>query len=255
MHKHARLIRDLRLLMEKVRSQRVLRNRQVDGAEVELDAMVDRYATVRSGHAPDDRLYLARRRQQRDLATLLLLDLSASTDAWFQGTRVLDIARESVLVLGEVLTQWHDRVAVAGFYSHTRRDCRFILLKRFAEPWTHCQAALACLEPTGYTRMGPALRHGTALLQRQPAHRKLLLLLSDGKPTDYDRYEGRYGIADVRQALREAQQARIYTYALAVDEQAKLYMPQMFGRGNFQILPHPTHLVRSLAALYRRLSC
>ena len=68
---------------------------------------------------------------------------------------------------------------------------------------------------------------------------KLLLLISDGKPTDYDRYEGRYGIADVRQAMREAHQARIHTYALAVDVQAKHYLPQMFGSGNFQILPHP----------------
>lgn len=254
LHKHTRLMRDLRLLLDKVRSQRVLRNRQPDGAEVDLDAMVARYATVRSGHAPDDRLYLTRRRQQRELATLLLLDLSASTDAWIEGARVLDIARESVLVLGEVLEQWHDRMAVAGFYSHTRRDCRFVLLKHFDEPWARCKAALAHLEPTGYTRMGPALRHGTALLQRQSADKKLLLLISDGKPTDYDRYEGHYGMADVRQALREAQQAHVHTYALAVDVQAKLYLPQMFGRGNFQILPHPTHLVRSLADLYRRLS-
>ena len=120
-----------------------------------------------------------------------------------------------------------------------RRDCRFVLLKSFDEPWPRCKAALASLEPTGYTRIGPALRHGVALLERQHAAQKLLLLISDGKPTDYDRYEGRYGIADVRQAMREAHQARIHTYALAVDVQAKHYLPQMFGSGNFQILPHP----------------
>ena len=253
LHKHARLVRDLRLLLDKVRCTRVLRNRQPEGDEVDLDAVVDRYATVHSGHQPDDRLYLARRRHTRDLITMLLIDLSSSTDAWIQGVRVLDIARESVLVLSEVLAQWHDRVGIAGFYSHTRRDCRFVLLKHFDEPWPRCKAALASLEPTGYTRIGPALRHGTALLQGQQAAKKLLLLISDGKPTDYDRYEGRYGIADVRQAMREAHQARIHTYALAVDVQAKLYLPQMFGNGNFQILPHPTHLVRSLTDIYRRL--
>ena len=94
---------------------------------------------------------------------------------------------------------------------------------------------------------------GSLLLQQQKATQKLLLLISDGKPTDYDRYEGRYGIADVRQAIREAGQVRIHTYALAVDVQAKLYLPEMFGASNYQILPHPSHLVHSLAQLYARL--
>jgi nitric oxide reductase NorD protein len=129
-----------------------------------------------------------------------------------------------------------------------------VLLKHFDEPWQRCRGALVSLEPTGYTRIGPALRHGLALLARQHAARKLLLLISDGKPTDYDRYEGRYGMADVRQAIREAHQARVHTYALAVDVRAKHYLPQMFGSGNFQILPHPAHLVRSLAAIYGRLA-
>src|SRR5687767_3114364 len=95
---------------------------------------------------------------------------------------------------------------------------------------------------------------GNWQLQQERAAKKLLLLISDGKPMDYDRYEGRYGIADVRQAIREALRARIHTYALAVDVQAKLYLPQMFGAGNFHILPHPTYLVRGLTDLYRRLS-
>jgi nitric oxide reductase NorD protein len=46
---------------------------------------------------------------------------------------------------------------------------------------------------------------------------------------------------------------RIHTYALAVDVQAKLYLPEMFGAGHYQILPHPSHLVHSLAQLYTRL--
>src|SRR5712691_1635377 len=254
LHKHARIVHDLRLLLDKVRCTRVLRNRQPEGADIDLDAVVDRYATVRSGHQPDDRLYLARRRHRRDLVTLLLVDISYSTDAWIQGSCVLDIAKESVLVLSEVLAEWRDRVGIAVFYSHTRRDCSFIVLKSFDAPWSRCKAALCSLEATGYTRIGPALRHGIAILQQQQATRKLLLLISDGKPADYDRYEGRYGIADVRRAIREVHQARIHTYALAVDVQAKLYLPQMFGSENFQILPQPGHLVRGLTDIYRRLS-
>ena len=257
LHARRRSIRQLgdplQRLADRLRAVRVLKNRQPDGGEVDIDALIDRYATVRSGHQPDEKLYLVRRRQRRDLVTLLLLDLSSSTDAWLKGHRVLDVAREALLVLGEVLSSYRDQVGIGGFYSYTRRDCRFVILKDFAEPWTRCKATLASVEPTGYTRIGPAIRHGVQLLQQQKATQKLLLLISDGKPTDYDRYEGRYGIADVRQAIREAGQVRIHTYALAVDIQAKLYLPEMFGAGNYQILPHPSHLVHSLAQLYTRL--
>lgn len=251
---HVRIVREIRLLLDKLRSTRMLRNRQPEGADIDLDAVVDRYATVASGHQPDDRLYLAQRRHYRDLATLVLIDMSYSTDAWIQGERVLDIAKDSALVLGEVSAQWRDRVAMAGFYSHTRRDCRFVMLKSFDASWERSKGTIAGLEPTGYTRIGPALRHGISLLQHERASKKLLILISDGKPTDYDRYEGRYGVADVRQAVREAHQVRIHTHALAIDAQAKLYLPQMFGSGQFQILPHPAYLVRGLAEVYSRLS-
>ena len=254
LRKHARTVHEVRLLLDKLRHQRRLRNRQTEGTDIDVDAVVDRYATVCGGQRPDDRLYLAQRRQRRDLLTLLLIDMSASTDAWIEGSRVLDITTESALVLGEVLSQWGDRVGMAGFYSNTRRDCRFVMLKPFDADWHRSRAALTGLEPTGYTRIGPAVRHGTALLQGQRSAKKLLLLLSDGKPIDYDRYEGRYGIADIRQAIREAHHSRIHTYALAIDVQAKLYLPQMFGSGSFRILPHPTHLVRGLSEVYGQLA-
>jgi len=169
LRKHAKLARDLRLAFDRLRAVRVLKNRQPDGGEVDIDALIDRYATVRSGHQPDDKLYLVRRRQRRDLVTLLLLDLSSSTDAWIKGHRVLDVAKESLLVLGEVLSSYHDQVGIGGFYSYTRRDCRFVILKDFAEPWPQCMATLASVEPTGYTRIGLAIRHGIYLRQQQKA--------------------------------------------------------------------------------------
>jgi nitric oxide reductase NorD protein len=93
-----------------------------------------------------------------------------------------------------------------------------------------------------------------SLAQRRQRRDLVTLLLIDGKPIDYDRYEGRYGIADIRQAIREAHHSRIHTYALAIDVQAKLYLPQMFGSGSFRILPHPTHLVRGLSEVYGQLA-
>ena len=184
LRKHARVMCEVRLLLDKLRHQRRLRNRQTEGTDIDVDAVVDRYATVRGGQRPDDRLYLAQRRQRRDLVTLLLIDMSASTDAWIEGSRVLDIATESALVLGEVLSQWGDRVGMAGFYSNTRRDCRFVMLKPFDADWHRSRAAAHGSRTDGLhphrprrapwhrAAAGPAVRQeAVAVAQRRQADR------------------------------------------------------------------------------------
>lgn len=245
--RHRAQIRDLTAAFARIEEARRWKGRQPDGPDIDVDALVQRHATLRSGHAPPDRLYCARRRHGHDVAILILLDASLSTDAWVAGRRVLDVARESVLVLGEALAATPITVGIAAFASHTRRDCRFATVKGFAEPWGEAAHRLASVEPAGYTRIGPALRHATRVLGATPARRRLLLLVSDGKPTDYDRYEGRYGVADVRQAVREAQQQSITCFALAVDATARDYLPRLFGRGSYALLPRPDALAGALA--------
>lgn len=254
LRKNARQIRDLRRKFEELTYVRRWRTRQPDGPEIDMDAVVDRYATLRSGHSPGTSLYLSRRPRERDYATLVLLDSSLSTDSWLRDRRVMDVLKESMLVLGEVAAEFRDRMAIGAFYSNTRNDCRYIEVKGFEENWRRCQAKLVGLHPTGYTRIGPALRHGVHLLSQVKARKKLMLLISDGKPTDYDRYEGRYGIEDIRQAVREASKENVTVRGLAVESQAKFYLPQMFGVGNFQILPNPDMLARALAQIYGWLS-
>jgi hypothetical protein len=245
--RHRPQIRALRLEFARLEQARAWKGRQPDGPDIDIEALVQHHATVRSGHAPSDRLYCARRRHGHDFAALILLDASLSTDAWVAGRRVLDVARESVLVLGEALAALPITIGIAAFASHTRRDCRFLTVKGFSESWTDGARRLASIEPAGYTRIGTALRHATSVLERAPARRRLLLLVSDGKPTDYDRYEGRYGVADVRQAVREAHQRSLHLFALAIDAEARFYLPQMFGKGNYALLPRPDALAGALA--------
>ncbi len=252
--RNARQLRELRLQFEEFTSVRRWRTRQPDGPEIDLDAVVDRYATLKSGHSTNRSLYLSQRPRDRDFATLVLLDSSLSTDAWMRSRRVMDVLKESMLVLGDVIAEYQDRLAIGAFYSNTRQDCRYVEVKRFDESWAHCHPKLVGLHPTGYTRIGPALRHGTELLSQIPARKKLLLLVSDGKPTDYDRYEGKYGVEDIRQAIREGVAKNVTVKALAIEAQAKFYLPQMFGTGNFQILPSPEQLPRALAEIYGWLS-
>jgi nitric oxide reductase NorD protein len=228
--------------------------RQFDGEDVDVSALVDAHAAARAGRGDDPRLYLRQQKRRRDFATTVLLDVSLSTDSWVENRRVLDVAREAILVLGEVADELGDRLQLLAFASHTRNRCRVWEVKGWREPWALGRARLGALEPQGYTRIGPALRHATECLAAEPADRRLLLLVSDGKPTDYDRYEGRYGVADVRQALREAERREVCAHALAVDAVARDYLPPMFGPGAWHVLPHADHLPAVLTTVYGRLT-
>jgi nitric oxide reductase NorD protein len=108
---------------------------------------------------------------------------------------------------------------------------------------------LHAVSPAGYTRIGPAVRHSLALMERSGARRRLILLLTDAKPTDYDHYEGRYGIEDVRQALREASEKGVHCLALAVRDRGEPYLTQMFGAAGWSLLPDVRALPRRFVSL------
>ena len=127
------------------------------------------------------------------------------------------------------------------------------MIKGFRESWQAMAPRLFGLEPDGYTRIGPALRHAAFRLAAQPARRRLLLVISDCKPVDYDHYEGRRGIGDVRQAVREARRNGIETLALAVDKRAGDHLPSMFGNRGFRILSDARSLAQAMARLHERM--
>jgi nitric oxide reductase NorD protein len=157
-----------------------------------------------------------------------------------------------VILLGEAMNGVARSLGVAAFSSNTRRDCRFTVLKGFSEPWEKGQRRVVALRPAGYTRIGPALRHATTLLARCEAQRKLLILLSDGRPTDFDRYEGRYGVADVRRATQEAHDRGVHTFALAVEREASAHLAAMFGVGHHRVLQRPDGVADALGEVLLR---
>ena len=126
-------------------------------------------------------------------------------------------------------------------------------MKEFDENWDSAKYKIGEIEPQGYTRMGAALRHSGALLDLRSTKNKWVILISDGKPNDFDKYEGKYGINDVKQALRELNERQINSYALAIEAESKYYLPQMFGQNNYQILTSPTELLQSMVKLYEKI--
>ncbi len=251
---HHTLVEELFRRLSIYRTRRTPQRRQRDGEELDLDAMVDDLAQRRAGRGPSERLYLRALPRQRSFYTTVLLDISLSTDAWVANRRVLDVSREAVLVLGEVAHRLGDALSVLAFASHTRNRCRVWTVRGEGDSWQRGKARLGALHPQGYTRIGPALRHAIAGMSKVEVDRRLLLLISDGKPTDHDRYEGTYGVADVRQAIREGEALGIVAHALTVDGLARAHLPSMFGPGAWHILPDPRRLPEVLTTVYGRLT-
>lgn len=247
------LLMQLRKLLTNLNNKWQQQRLQLQGSEIDIDMAVNRFADVLSGHTPSDKIYLSDKKNEKDLAILLLLDSSLSSDSYAAGNRVIDVEKQTAILFGEILNEYHIDFAVQSFYSRTRNFTAFVSVKDFDDDWNHAKNRIGALQPEGYTRIGPALRHAGALLSRRTAKNKWVIVLSDGKPNDYDRYEGQYGIQDIKQALRELHEQHINTYALAIEANAKYYLPQMFGQNHFQIVSSPAELIKSLVKLYEKI--
>ena len=249
-----RMRRRLEVLRAAPRWQRAC----ADGDDLDLDAWVRHAGSGAPGVAsPGDPPVFARRvRGERSLATLLLADLSLSTDAYVNNeARVIDVVRDALFVFGEALHGTGDAFAMLGFSSVRRQHVRLQHLKGFDEPWGQAaQARVGAIRPGYYTRMGAALRAATVQLAERPERQRLLLILTDGKPNDLDVYEGRWGLEDTRHAVMQAREAGLLPFCLSIDEAAHAYLPHLFGPRGWALVQRPAELPARLAAVYARLT-
>ena len=253
--RHGALVRRLRERFERLRARRVRLNQQADGDELDLAACVRALVDQRSGHSPDDRLYLAVRPARRGLAICLLIDISGSTDEWIDlKRRVIDVEKVALLLASEALDALGDLYGIVTFSGKGRSNVRMRTIKGFDEPnGALVRARIAALDPEGYTRSGAAIRHATALLERQPAAHRLLLMISDGKPNDVDGYEGLYGVEDTRQAIQEARAQGVYPFCLTIDRQGQAYLGRIFGEAGHTVLRNPSQLPVALVKVVKHL--
>ncbi len=226
---------------------------QKQGDDFDIDAVTDFSVSVLSGRTPSENMYIDKHKREKDLSILLLLDNSLSSDSYVMNNRVIDVEKKVSVLFGEILNEFQVDFSIAAFHSKTRNHVNFNTVKEFDEDWNEAKHKIGSLEPQGYTRIGAPLRHASAQLRYRETKNRWVVLLSDGKPNDYDRYEGKYGLNDIRQALREMKSEGIHTYALAIEKQAKYYLPLMFGHDHFQILSSPYELLQALIKLYERI--
>ena len=232
-------------------------NAEPDGEEIDLNAWVRVMTDMKIGsQVRDQGVFRALVNKQRDLACLVLADLSLSTDSYVSNTsRAIDVIQDSLLLFSEALKTTGDPFALYGFSSLRRDRIHFHRLKSFDDPYDGLiRGRIAAIKPGYYTRMGAAIRHATTILAKQKNSQRILLLLTDGKPNDIDQYEGRYGIEDTRVALLEARKMGLRPFCVTIDTEASDYLPHLMGSGNYVVIRKPEELPKKLALLYAQLT-
>jgi nitric oxide reductase NorD protein len=243
-------LRQLRRQFELLRTRERFARRQPDGTDFDLDAVIESLSDRQAGLPGSDQLFIRLRRDERDIAVLFLVDMSSSTEGW-----VNQALQEALILTGEALQVIGDRFAIAGFSGMRRSRTDIYRIKDFNEPYNdEVKARIAAIAPKEYTRMGPALRHASRLLKGVEAKVRLLMVLSDGKPEDYDDYKGSYAIEDTRHALIEAKSTGIHPFCVTIDRQARDYMPHMYGEVNYIFLDEVRKLPSRMPAIYRYLT-
>ncbi|MEZ3183364.1 VWA domain-containing protein [Pseudomonas sp. LM13] len=250
------LARRLRRQFEHLRNDRQWLRQQPQGSELDMQAWLDFHVERQNGQCAERGLFMEQRQNRRDLACLLLADLSMSTDAHLDNEhRVIDVVIDSLLLFGEALSAVGDPFALYGFSSLRRQQVRMQELKSFRQPYgDETRGRIQALKPGYYTRMGAAIRHATELLGNCKQRRKLLLLVTDGKPNDLDLYEGRYGVEDTRQAVMEARKQGLLPFCITIDREAGDYLPYMFGANGYTLIKEPQQLPFRLPQLYKQLT-
>ncbi len=250
--------RRLRRACERLQPDSARRDKRLrEGDEIGIDRLVDFLMQRGADPAPRVDFYEKPRIRRREVAVLILLDLSGSTgDPTPTGERILDLERQAAMVLGEGLMALGDRFAVCGFNSAGPQHCTFLVFKDFAERWERgTRARLQAAVPADRTRIGPALRHAGWRLSRVPGRQRLILLITDGQPTDTGYAPAtHYAHADVRKACEENTRAGIHTFAVATAENSRADLEIMFPERRFVILPAVRLLPRVLPAVYSRLT-
>jgi len=228
---------------------------QLDGEDLDMDAVIGRLADLAAGIEPSERMYVRREKRERDVAAAFLVDLSGSTSRQVdQGRRIIDIEKQGLVLLCEALSAIGDQFAVYGYSGQGRQHVDFVIVKSFDELVTgRAGAKLGGIVPLQQNRDGAAIRHATSKLLARQAKTRILVLLSDGRPLD-DGYKEDYSLEDTRMALREARAKGIEPVCITIDKEADPYLRRMYGEVRYVVIDRVEGLPEKLPRIYHRLT-
>ncbi|MBI4000857.1 MAG: VWA domain-containing protein [Nitrospira defluvii] len=228
---------------------------QLDGEDLDMDAVIGRLADLVAGIEPSERIYVRREKRERDVAAAFLVDLSGSTSRQVdQGRRIIDVEKQGLVLLCEALTAIGDQFALYGYSGQGRHQVDFLVVKAFDELVTgRAGAKLGGIVPLQQNRDGAAIRHATSKLLARQAKTRILVIISDGRPLD-DGYKEDYSLEDTRMALREARASGIEPVCITIDKQADPYLRRMYGDVRYVVIDRVEGLPEKLPRIYHRLT-
>jgi nitric oxide reductase NorD protein len=248
----------IRQIIDMLQPEGVIRERRMeDGDEIDINAAVDAMVSMRMGHQPDPRITMRNVIKNRDLAVVILLDLSESTNELVKGSdkTVLELTREASALVATAINGIGDAFAVHGFASDGRHDVHYFRFKDFNQKWNdEVKARLAGMKGGLSTRMGAAMRHAAAHLLRQAERKKLLLIVTDGEPADIDERDPQHLRHDTKKAVEELHSQGIMSYCLTLDPNADSYVKRIFGPTNYTVVDHVERLPEKLPVLFATLT-
>jgi hypothetical protein len=231
--------------------------KQHDGDYLDIDACIDAEVSKRLGEQPDPRVYTRTERRQRDLSVLVLLDISESTNDKIveSKARVIEVECQATAMLAQAMAGLNDPFAIAAFCSNQREEVRYYRVKNFNTPYDErAQSCLAGLSGGLSTRLGAAIRHAAEDLKTQLTHRRLILVLSDGEPSDIDISDKNYLVEDARHAVHSLARHGIDVFCVGLDSGGENYLTRIFGLRNFVLINKIESLPERLPMLYFRLT-
>ncbi len=255
---HKPVISRLKFLIESMIPQGMQRlRRQEDGDELDINAAIRAMVDIRTGQQPDTRIMMRYKRNVRDLAVMVLLDMSESANDKVRGQEysIMDLTRSATVLLSDALDRIGDPFALHGFCSDGRHDVHYYRFKDFEQPYNDVvKARLAGMKGAYSTRMGAALRHAGMYLGQQPKNKKILFVITDGEPADNDTRDPQYLRHDAKRAVEELARNGVTTYALSLDPHADQYVSRIFGMSHFTVLDKVERLPEKLPMLYMGLT-
>ena len=287
LRRYADVLPQVRRHFQRIRpaSYRMVRGLE-DGDEIDLDRTIEARIALRMGELPDGRVYKARKKEARDVATLFLLDMSASTDepihreprkagladddsddwmkAWQRRQeparrprRIIDVNKEALVIMAQALEEIGDSYAIMGFSGHGRDNVEFYVIKEFDQELSdEVRARVGAVEPKRSTRMGAAIRHVREKFKDVSSRARHVIMLSDGFPQDFDyghdRRSNAYGIQDTMVALKELEMAGVLPFCITVDRTGHDYLRQMCSASRYLVIEDITSLPRQLPKVYEQ---
>lgn len=227
-----------------------------DGDEIMVDPMINFMVEKKANLSPEERVYSKQFKQERDIATSLLIDISGSTSEEVDENSVLEIEKKSSALLAEGLNILGDKFGIYGFSGSGRKKCRFFIFKDFSEEWGEDQKLrLSGAKPDNSTRIGVAIRHTITRMNKIGSSKKIIMVITDGKPQDSE-YSPKnlYAQYDVRKACQEAMNQGIIVFGISTENNSLEDLEIMFPDKRYLVIKDISHLPALLSKYYTRLT-